>query len=112
LSDALAEAAWADADAALAEALADLDELEASKGKERAASLARMAQSLARAGRKRGLSRIGVAGASEPFDPARHELIAAVAKTPKKVRIAARGVARGGDVLVKARVAPADRKRP
>ncbi|MGD9967387.1 MAG: hypothetical protein AB7T59_12755 [Hyphomonadaceae bacterium] len=112
LTGALAEAAWSEADAALAQALADLDEVQsaASEGA-RADALARLAQSLARAGRKRGLTRIGELDGETSFDPLRHEMNAAVAKTPKTVIIQARGVARGQDILQKPRVAPAERKK-
>jgi hypothetical protein len=107
LSGALAEAAWAEADLALAEALADLDEAEtAADETARADALAMLSQSLARAARKRGLSRIGALGELAAFDPGEHDLATGGTKTPKKVRIAARGVARGGDVLVRARVRP------
>jgi hypothetical protein len=105
LSGALAEAAWAEADLALAEALADLDEAEtAADEPARADALAMLSQSLARAARKRGLSRIGALDEQATFDPDAHDLAEAGAKKPKKVRIAARGVARGGDILVRARV--------
>ncbi len=112
LIGALAEAAWSEADAALAQALADLDEVQGADDVEaREDALVRLAQSLARAARKRGLTRIGELNAREPYDAARHALNAPVAKTPKSVRIQARGVARGGDVLEKPRVAPVERKR-
>lgn len=111
LSGALAGAAWAEADAALAAALADLDEAIGARGAMREEALALLAQSLARAARKRGLSRIGALGAEEAFDTARHELARVVAKPPKTVRIEARGVARGEDVLVKPRAGPVRRKK-
>jgi hypothetical protein len=112
LTNALGEAAWSEADAALAQALADLDEAETAQDEAgRADALARLAQSLARAGRKRGLTRIGELGASVSFNERKHELNAAVAKTPKTVLIQARGVARGGDILEKPRVAPVERKK-
>jgi hypothetical protein len=110
LSASLAQASWIDADLALAEALADLDEAMASKGAARDEALTMLAQSLNRAARKRGLTRVGDLGAKAAFDPDRHDLTARVAKTPKSVRIGARGVARGGEILVKPRVAP-ERKR-
>jgi hypothetical protein len=111
LAGALAEAAWAEADVALAQALADCDEAAtAPDPASRAEALAVLAQSLARAGRKRGLIRIGELGKSAPFDPDRHDLIAQGAKKPKTVRIAARGVLRGGDVLAAPRVRPTGRK--
>lgn len=107
LSSALAEAAWAEADLALAEALADLDEAEtAANEADRADALSMLSQSLSRASRKRGLTRIGALGEQADFNASAHDLAAEGAKKPKKVRIAARGVARGGEVLVRARVRP------
>jgi hypothetical protein len=112
LASALAEAAWSEADAALAQALADLDEAQGAEDEAaRGDALLRLAQSLSRAARKRGLTRIGELDAQEAYDATRHALNAAVAKPPKKVRIQARGVARGGEVLEKPRVAPVERKR-
>jgi hypothetical protein len=112
LTSALAEASWSEADAALARALADLDEAEtAADEAARADAWARLTQSLARAGRKRGLTRIGELRAHVAFNDREHELNATVAKTPKTVLIQARGVARGADVLEKPRVAPVDRKK-
>lgn len=112
LAGALAEAAWAEADQALAEALAEADEVESAAGAaQRDAAVALMIQALSRAGRKRGLSRIGVLGAREPYDPGKHQLIAAVAKKPRTVRIAARGVARGAEILLLPRVGPVTRGR-
>jgi hypothetical protein len=112
LTSALAEAAWNQADAALAQALADLDEAQtALKESARRDALARLSQSLARAGRKRGLTRVGDLGAQVIFDAESHNLNAAVAKTPNTVIIQARGVARGGDVLERPRVAPVERKK-
>lgn len=105
LADALGEAVWREADAALAEALADLDELQGASAAARDAALDVLAQSLVRVARRRGLTRIGVLAAREPYDPGAHDLRSAVAKMPKTVRIQARGVARGGQVLVKPRVA-------
>lgn len=112
LVGALAEATWTEADAALAQALVELDEADgaASKG-DREDAMARLAQSLTRAARKRGLTRIGELGETEDYDAARHELNAPVAKTPKSVRIQARGVARGEEILEKPRVTPLERKR-
>lgn len=112
LADGLAETAWRQADAALAEALADLDEVAAAANDAaRADALAMLAQSLSRAARKRGLDRIGELGAREAFNKQRHDLIAASAKAPQGVLIRARGVARGGEVLLRARVTPLRRKR-
>jgi hypothetical protein len=112
LVGALAEATWTEADAALAQALVEFDEAEsaASTG-DREDAMARLAQSLTRAARKRGLTRIGELGETEGYDAARHELNAPVAKTPKSVRIQARGVARGEEILEKPRVTPSERKR-
>jgi hypothetical protein len=112
ITDALAEAAWSEADAALAQALADFDEAETADGKRaRKDALGRLGQSLARAARKRGLSRTGDLEERVDFDANEHDLNAAVAKTPKTVRIQARGVTRGGEVLAKPRVAPVERKK-
>lgn len=112
LTDALAEAAWSEADAALAQALADFDEAETAERKSaRKDALERLGQSLARAARKRGLSRIGDLDQRVDFSAEEHDLNAAVAKTPKSVRIQARGVARGDEVLVKPRVSPAEKKK-
>ena len=112
LTDALAEAAWSEADLALAQALADFDEVESAKRKDaRKDALERLGQALSRAARTRGLSRIGEIDERATFDAAHHDLNEAVAKTPKSVRIQARGVARGNEVLVKPRVAPAGKKK-
>jgi hypothetical protein len=108
LAQALAEAAWTDADRALADALVECDAAEtAAKPAERAAALAMLGQALARAARKRGLSRIGILGGREPFDRDGHEIVGAVAKKPRTVRIQARGVARGNDILRRPLVSPA-----
>lgn len=112
LSNALGEAAWSEADAALAQALADLDEAETAQDEAaRNDALSRLGQSLARAARKRGLTRVGELGDRVAFDDAKHDLNAVVAKPPKTVLIQARGVARGGDILEKPRVAPVERKK-
>lgn len=112
LTAALAEAAWSEADAALAQALADYDEASTAEGKKaRKDALDRLGQALASAARKRGFLRLGELEAIVPFDPVGYELNAAVAKTPKTVRIQARGVMRGGEVLAKPRVAPVERKK-
>jgi hypothetical protein len=112
LVGALAEATWTEADAALAQALVEFDEAEGATSKaDREDAMARLAQSLTRAARKRGLTRIGELGETEDYDAARHELNAPVAKTPKSVRIQARGVARGDEILEKPRVTPSERKR-
>lgn len=112
LNAALAEAGWRAADAALARALVECDEAaRASTAALRADAMARLAQSLSNAARRRGLTRIGELGVQTSFDPSKHELNAPVAKTPKSVRIQARGVARDGDVLEKPRVTPLERKR-
>ena len=112
LVGALAEATWTEADAALAQALVEFDEVEsAASTTDREDAMARLAQSLTRAARKRGLTRIGELGEIEDYDAARHELNAPVAKTPKSVRIQARGVARGEEILEKPRVTPSERKR-
>lgn len=112
LTDALAEAAWGEADAALAQALADFDEVQTADGKSaRKDALERLGQALSRAARKRGLARLEELEGEVAYDPEAHDLNEAVAKTPKMVRIQARGVTRGGEVLAKPRVAPVDRKK-
>ncbi len=112
LANALAEAAWADADKALAEALIELDEFENARNeKAREAALTLLAQALAQTARKRGLTRIGMLGAQEAFDPQRHEPPPR-AKSAKSVRIAARGVARGAEVLARARTEAPRRRSP
>lgn len=112
LSDALAEAAWSEADAALAEAMALSEEAaNASDDDARAAALDLLDQALGRAARKRGLTRFGKVGAREAYDAKRHELIEAVTRAPKTVHVMARGVARGRDILVKPRVGAAGRKQ-
>jgi hypothetical protein len=103
---ALAEAAWAEADLALAEALVEFEAWQA--GEAEAATF--VGQAIRRAARRRGLSRIGAVGALEPYDDKSHALIKAVARPPIRVRILSTGVARGGEVLVKAR-AEAIRRR-
>lgn len=104
LTSALAQASWIEADAALAEALVDLDDLEQAAPARRAELLDLIRQALSRAARKRGLTRFGAVGASETFDPERHDLTSAGARAPKSVEVVARGVARAGEVLAKARV--------
>jgi len=112
LADALAEAAWAEADSALAQALADFDEAETAERKRaRKDAMARLGQALSRAARKRGLTRVGELDERVEFNADDHELNASVAKTPKSVRIQARGVVRGGEILAKPRVAPVERKK-
>lgn len=112
LSEALAEAAWAEADAALALALVEFDEAEAAKKPEvREEALALARQALANAVRRRGLTRFGVIGRQEAYDPARHDLTTARARAPKSVRIVASGVARGETTLVKARARPVVQRR-
>ena len=113
LDNALGDAAWAEADRALAQAMAEFEEVEAANTQvRRAEALMLLRQALARAARVRGFSRLGAEpGESEPYDPARHELISVPAKPPAEVIIIAQGVARGAEILVKAR-ARAVRKRP
>ncbi len=108
-SEALAEAAWAEADRALAQALALFDELEIPTGKA-GETAAMLGQALSQAGRRRSFERLGSVGAIESFDPNRHEMAKATPKAPLLARILVRGIARGGNVLVKARVAPATAK--
>lgn len=108
LTEALAEASWAEADRALAMAIAELADLEtAPNAARRAAAMVLLSQSLARAARRRGLTRFGAQGAVEPYDAQRHELARKPVRPPARVRILAPGVARGSTVLVKARAVPA-----
>lgn len=110
LTDALAEAAWSEADAALADALVEYDAVTmARRALDRKQAMALLGQSLSRAGRKRGLTRLGEVGKREPYDPKRHQLEGA--GTTMIVRVTARGVARGGEVLVKPRAVPATRRK-
>lgn len=105
LTNALAEASWADADAALADALTEFDQLVSAidrKGREQAMAL--LGQALARAARKRRLARLGKTGAREPYDPKRHAPNGALSPRAKTVRVVVPGVTRGEEVLVKARV--------
>lgn len=112
LTDALAEAAWAEADRALAEAMAEFERVEAARDQvARAEALMLLRQALARAARVRGFSRLGGdAGEVEPYDPRRHTLTRDVATPPAEVMIVTQGVARGDEILVKA-LAKAVRKR-
>lgn len=112
LADALADAAWREADVALAEALACADEAASAKTEQgRAAALALLQQALARAARKRGLARIGALGASISFDIAQHEPVQPIGPRTRKVRVLARGVSRSGEMLAKPRVGPLRPKR-
>ncbi len=112
LADALAQAAWADADRALAEALAEMEALKGAKtAAARADAQALLQQALTRAARRRGLVWFGAPGAIESFDPKRHELARASSRAPKQVRIASRGLARGSEILIKARVTSARGQR-
>ena len=104
LIDALAGAGWAQADEALAEALVLFDEIEPKR--KDAATAAMLGQALALAARRRGLARFGTVGAIEAFDPERHQLTKSADGASSRVRIRARGVTRGGEVLVKACAAP------
>lgn len=104
LVNALAEAAWADADRALAEAIAEAQILKSAPDDDaREDALALLEQALSRAARKRGLTRFGDVGAREAYDPERHDLLRPLQRAPKHVRIVASGVTRAGAVLVKAR---------
>ncbi len=112
LVDAMAQAAWLDADAALAEAIVECARAVKAKGEEeRDEAIALTSQALTRAARRRGLSRLGKGGTLEAFDPAKHDLALSVKRAPKRVRIIEEGVARGGEVLVKARAQPVRTKR-
>jgi molecular chaperone GrpE (heat shock protein) len=105
LTDALADASWAEADRALAEALADFEELASARNPKRRRELFEMlGQSLNRAARKRGLSRMGAVGEQAEYDPEIHELVSARGRKAGAVEIVARGAMRGGEVLAKARV--------
>lgn len=108
--DALAEAAWAQADASLAEAIVEFERAEAeadAQARDEALQLA--AQALNRAARRRGLSRVGPPGARVAFDPAKHD---PVDGGPHEfVCILTSGVARGPIVLIKARVAGVGRDK-
>lgn len=109
--NALAQAAWAQADAALAEAMVECERaVQADDAKARAEALNLLALALARTARRRGISRLGKAGTTEPFNPAKHELAGRM-RAPARVRIVEPGVARGADVLIKARVNPVRAKR-
>lgn len=104
LADALAAAAWQEADGALAEALAEFDSLASARSaKARKDAEALLGQALTRAARRRGLTRFGSVDATEIYNPARHQLAAALKRAPKRVRVTAPGVARGDEILVKAR---------
>ena len=105
MPDALAEAAWTEADAALAEALSHFDELEGARGVRRRMLLDLLGQALARTARRRGLTRLGETGTIEPYDPDLHDLSSAK-RTARSVTVVARGVARGREVLRKSRVKP------
>lgn len=112
LAAALAEAAWTEADAALAEALIEFEILqEAASRAARAEAAELLGQALGRAARRRGLARVGTAGAVEPFDAGRHAFAEPMRRAPKTVRILVPGVSRGQEVLVRARVGGARAKR-
>jgi len=109
--DALAQAAWAEADVALAEALVECDiALSTKSDTVRREALGLLQQALGRAARRRGLARLGRPRALEDYDPALHELAVSAKRAPRRVRIAQAGVTRGSDVLVKARVKAARTK--
>jgi hypothetical protein len=110
LSDALAAAAWREADAALAQAWADFAEMENASGAKRAVLLALVGQSIARAARRRGLTCIGAPGDQVRFDPQRHVLVRSDETAPDQVRVLAPAIERGGEVLVKGRVNPAPKR--
>ncbi|MBY0564322.1 MAG: hypothetical protein K2P58_09060 [Hyphomonadaceae bacterium] len=54
------------------------------------------------------MTRLGEVGKREAYDPERHDLSGSGAT--RTVRITARGVARGGEILVKLRAAPVARR--
>lgn len=112
LVNALAEAAWTEADAALAEAWIECGRaLEADSEDMRAEALDLASLALSRAARRRGLSRIGKQGGLNDFDPKLHDLAGSAKRAPKRVRIVDEGVARGREVLIKARVTTVRAKR-
>jgi hypothetical protein len=112
LDAALAEAAWVEADAALADALVEFDLLGlAADRRARTDAMELLGQALSRASRRRGLTRIGRMDALEPFDAARHEPAGPMARAPKRVRVLIPGVARGMDILARARVTGVRAKR-
>lgn len=113
LSKALAEASWVEADRALARAIVAFEEWrDAPSAAAREDAAALLGQALAQAGRRRGFSRIGEVGVGEPFDPQRHELAGQSKRAPALAYVRLPGVARGEQVLVKARAAPASAKKP
>ncbi|HWA00971.1 MAG TPA: hypothetical protein VG841_11730 [Caulobacterales bacterium] len=121
LADMLGQAGWAEADRALARALMELHALEQAVDAAKAprqsepdanadaleACAVMLRQSLLQVARKRGLSPLGAAGAREPFDHRRHELMKPGARSPAMVKIAAPGWMRGDDILAKALAVPA-----
>ncbi len=105
LNEALAEAAWLEADAALAQALTAFELLsQADTGRERSEAMALLDQALIRAVRRRGLTRFGATGGREPYDPARHDLAEPGERPPRTVCIVGQGVMRGCEILAPARV--------
>jgi hypothetical protein len=102
LGQKLAQAAWAEADAALAEALAEFEAWRL--GEADAAEL--VGQALRRASRRRGLALFGRPGEIEAYDAKRHALAKAARRAPARVCLVSAGVARGEDVVVKARATP------
>jgi len=110
LVNALAEAAWDEADAALAEAMVEFRGLAAATGTvRRQDAMALLNQALVRAARKRGLTLFGAVGTRETYDPSRHD--AGAVSGAKQIRIEAPGVMRGSQVLIKARVSLARARR-
>ena len=67
-------------------------------------------QALRRVARKRGLTPLGEAGSVEAYDGKRHTLTKSSSRAPARVRIKSAGVARGVEVLAKARATPMRRK--
>lgn len=111
IADALAEAAWSEADRALAQVVTDFLVVRAAKrAKERNEAILLLGQSLQRTMRRRGLVILGEADAIEAYDPARHAYSGG--RAPKRVRIVTPGVARDGEVLVKAQAGPVGKLRP
>lgn len=107
----LAEASWLEADASLAEALAEFHVLKsATKLRARDDAMTLLGQALTRAARKRGLTSFGVAGARERFDAKRHEITGS-SRGAREVQLLTPGVARGAEVLLRARVSAVRARR-
>ena len=104
LANALADASWAEADEALGEALIEFAELKRVL-KEAPDALHMAGQALTRAARRRGLVLFGDLGAVVAFDATIHERNGSL--DVARVRIVREGVMRGGEIIIRAAVAPA-----